>query len=82
MRQLDFYTKPDCPLCDDAFPKVARLAQRFGLGVRRVDIRTDPELLERHRHRIPVIELEGRELAWGRISERGLERALRKLLEG
>lgn len=81
MKELTFYTKPGCPLCDESYPKVSRLADRYGLVVTRVDIETDPRLLERHKHRIPVVELEGCELAWGRISERGLEKALRRLLD-
>ena len=80
MKEITYYTKPDCPLCDESYPKVARLAARYGIAVTRVDIETDSVLFERHRHRIPVVELAGRELAWGRISERGLERELRKAL--
>jgi hypothetical protein len=41
--------------------------------VETVDIEAHPELFERHRYRIPVVELDGREIAWGRISEKGLE---------
>ncbi len=80
MKGITYYSKPDCPLCDESYPKVARLAARHGLVVTRVNIETDSVLFERHKHRIPVVELAGRELAWGRISERGLERELRKAL--
>ncbi len=81
MRQITYYTKPNCPLCDESYPKVSRLAERYGLALTRVDIETDPELFDLHRYRIPVVELEGHELAWGRISERGLERKLRTALK-
>ncbi len=80
MRQITYYTKPNCSLCDESYPKVSRLAERYGLALTRVDIETDPGLFDLHRYRIPVVELEGHELAWGRISERGLERKLRQAL--
>jgi hypothetical protein len=43
-----------------------------------VNIADDPELLERHGQRIPVVEVDGDVIAWGRISERALRLALRK----
>ena len=79
MKELTFYTKPDCPLCEESYPKVERLAQRYGLGIKRVNIETDRRLFKRHKHRIPVVELAGRELAWGRISEKGLDRILQRM---
>jgi len=76
MNVLTFYTKPGCSLCDQGYPLVEELAERFGLEVRRVDIRSDPALVERHGQRIPVLELDGEELGWGRLSARALERNL------
>ena len=81
MRQITYYTKPNCPLCEESYPKVSRLARRYSLSLSRVDIEADPELFNRHRYRIPVVELDGKELAWGRISERGLERRLKEALD-
>ena len=75
-----FYSKPDCPLCDEGFRKVARLAGLHGLVVKKVDIEGDPGLFERYRYRIPVVEYDGEELGWGRLSERGLERKLERRL--
>lgn len=78
-RILTLYSKADCPLCEEAYPLVSRLARRHGLVVETVDIATDPDLLERHRLRIPVLELDGVELGWGRLSERALARRLESL---
>lgn len=75
---LRFYSKRDCPLCDKALPLVRRLAGRHGLRLERVDIESDPVLRVRHGQRIPVVELAGRTLGWGRLSERALERELSK----
>lgn len=77
MNELTFYTKPGCSLCDQGYPLVEALAERFGLTLRRVDILTDPALVERHGQRIPVVELDGEELGWGRLSARALERKLK-----
>jgi glutaredoxin len=79
-RVLTYYTKAECPLCEKSRPVVERLSRRFGLGVRDVDVASDPALLERHGTRIPVLELDGDELGWGLLSERALERELRNRL--
>jgi hypothetical protein len=76
--ELRFYSKPDCCLCDAAIEPVTVVAREAGLEVVKVNIAGDPELLERHGQRIPVVELEGEVVAWGRISERALRLALRK----
>jgi glutaredoxin len=77
---ITFYSKPDCPLCDEGLAKVQVMAGRHGLRVEKVDIAGDPRLQERHRFRIPVVEFRGVELGWGRLSERGMEKRLRELL--
>jgi hypothetical protein len=56
---VTLYGKPDCHLCDDAEERLASLSRRVGLTYRKVDIQSSPELLERFRYRIPVIEVEG-----------------------
>lgn len=75
---LTLYSKPDCCLCDQGLPIVERLADRYRLTVEKVDITSDPRLYELHGERIPVVELDGEELGWGRLSERALERKLEK----
>ena len=76
MPTLKLYSKPDCCLCDQGLPLVERLARRHGLQMEKVDISADPRLQELHGERIPVVELDGVELGWGRLSERALERKL------
>ena len=79
MTKLLFYTKRNCPLCVEGFAKTKRLAKEFGLEIEKVDIESDSTLYERFKERIPVVEADdGDELAWGRISERGLAHALRR----
>jgi len=76
--KLRFYSKPDCCLCDAALDPVKRVAREARLEIVKVNIADDPELLERHGQRIPVVEVDGDVIAWGRISERALRLALRK----
>lgn len=79
--ELVFYTRPDCPLCDKSWPIAEALAVRRGLRLRQVNIETDSHLEARHGHRIPVIELDGVVLGWGRLSERALARTLTQMLD-
>jgi len=76
--KLHFYSKPGCCLCDAAVEPVAVVAREAGLDVLKVNIVDDPGLVERHGQRIPVVELDGEVIAWGRISERAFRLALRK----
>ncbi|MCH2170180.1 H(+)/Cl(-) exchange transporter ClcA [Myxococcota bacterium] len=76
--RLVFYCKQDCPLCEKGHAVVAALAERFGLELVPTDVGPDAELLERHGERLPVVEFEGIELGCGRLSERDLERELRR----
>jgi glutaredoxin len=82
LRTLIFYSKPGCHLCDEGLAKVREIARRHGLSIEEVDILSDPALQAKHGERIPVVELDGEELGWGRVSGKALERALaRRLLE-
>jgi glutaredoxin len=82
LAKLLFYSKPDCPLCDEGFEKVKRLAQRHRLEVEKVNLESDPQLFEKHRHRVPVVLLGETELGWGRLSERALELKLSRACSG
>jgi glutaredoxin len=65
------YSKPGCHLCDQAAAILDRLAQEIDLSWRRQDIRSDPDLWERFRYTIPVIEIDGGvQLAWPTTPER------------
>ena len=78
--QISFYTKQDCPLCDTGLVKLAPLADKLGLEIVKIDIESDPDLLERYRWRIPVAVLRQEELGWGRLSSGALERRFREVL--
>ena len=70
------YSKPDCPLCDEARQALGRVRGRVAFDLDELDITTDGELEARLRERIPVIALDGEELFDFHVDEEALERRL------
>ena len=57
------YSRPDCHLCDEARAGLEEMrAEGSGFELREVDIDSDDELLRAYLERIPVIEIDGREV--------------------
>ena len=74
---ITLYGKAGCHLCDEAREVLEDLAGGIAFDLREVDIRGDPALFERYRERIPVVTLDGAEVAEGRIDADALAAALR-----
>jgi len=72
------YTKDECPLCDQAKGILDRLAGEGLLSWQTVDIEEDPTLSSRYWDKIPVVQLDGGQLWYGKISEFRLRQALRE----
>lgn len=53
-----FYTKPDCPLCEDASNLLEVASHHWPLEVRTVNILTDRTLYDLYWNRIPVLEFD------------------------
>jgi glutaredoxin len=70
------YSKPDCPLCDEARGALVRVRGRTPFDLAEVDITTDPGLEAAYRERIPVIAVDGEELFDFHVDEPALERRL------
>ena len=73
------YGKPECPLCEKAIAILERLQREFGFRIDRVDITEEPGLFSRYRERIPVVVLDGQEVAWGIVTIPALRSALIRL---
>ena len=73
---ITIYSKPDCHLCDRAKEVVERCRRKTDFTIEVIDISQDPELYERYRNDIPVILLDGREIARHFIRERQLLKLL------
>lgn len=71
-RKITIYSKPGCHLCDRAKEVVERCRQKTNFTVEVIDISQHPELLDRYRNDIPVILLDGNEIARHVVRERQL----------
>ena len=65
------YGKAECHLCADAEAILARVASELDVTYQKVDITESPDLFERFRYRIPVVEVPGGQtLDWPTTPER------------
>ena len=76
------YTRPDCPLCRELAPALARAAELYGLAVEEVNVERDPALEAQFGGRLPVLVVRGEEVVAGKVSEEALFAALRRVLGG
>jgi len=72
---LEFYTRAGCGLCDRAAQLVAREAR--AAIVRTIDVDTDPELVRRYGVRVPVVRVDGVEVAELEVAPGQVRRAVR-----
>ena len=72
MALITIYSKPGCHLCDRAKEVIDRCRAKVEFAIEIVDISQNPELLERYRDDIPVILLDGNEIARHFVRERKL----------
>ncbi|HXI83401.1 MAG TPA: glutaredoxin family protein [Verrucomicrobiae bacterium] len=77
MALITIYSKPDCHLCERAKEVIERCHEKVDFAVEIIDISQNPELLERYRDDIPVILLDGNEIARHFVRERKLLELLR-----
>ncbi|KGX86221.1 glutaredoxin family protein [Pontibacillus litoralis] len=63
------YGKPNCPLCEEAKEIIKRLKKEYDFNLIEKDIYADEQLLEKYMLKIPVIEMNGKEVDYGRINE-------------
>lgn len=76
-RRVTLYTRAGCHLCERAEVAVRRVA-RGRAEVELVDIDRDPALRDRYTVRVPVVEVDGREVAEFEVDLAALRAALRR----
>ena len=78
MHRVTFYTKADCTLCDAALYVVKRVQARVLFELEMVDISApgNERWLEKYKHDIPVVHINGVEFCRHRVDERTLFDAL------
>jgi glutaredoxin len=74
--RLKLYTKPGCPLCEEARELLDELKGELPLEVETVNIYESPELFERYRYRVPVIRREETDVLELKFTLEDLRRAL------
>ncbi len=67
------YSRDGCCLCDEVQAALADLRTRLPFEIETVDIDTAAHLRARHGERIPVVEVNGREIGAGRVPATLLE---------
>jgi glutaredoxin len=64
MTVVTLYTRPGCHLCDEAREVILSLRKpETSFELREIDIESDPGLHARYLERIPVVEVNGEEVA-------------------
>jgi glutaredoxin len=63
------YVGRDCHLCEIARSQLAALREELGFELREVDVTGVPELEQRYRRWLPVVELDGERLSVYRVEE-------------
>ena len=71
---LVVYSRPGCHLCDEAMTQLRGLRGELGFTLTEVDITTDDALHARYLERIPVLVLDGEEIADFFVDEADLRR--------
>ena len=71
------YSKPRCPLCAEAHRVLEEIRTRLPFSLEVVDVRDRPETWEQYRHAVPVVTVDGVEVARLRLDPAALEARLR-----
>lgn len=74
--RVEFYTKPECPLCDEGHEIVEEVCRKLAQDWTQVSIFSSEELYQRFRYLVPVLCVDGRVVATLRFNARELEATL------
>ncbi|WP_066314508.1 glutaredoxin family protein [Bacillus sp. FJAT-29814] len=66
---ITLYTRKGCPLCDKAKAAILELEGEWDFTLEEVDIEQDDELHERYGLMIPVVHIDGEEVAYGFVTK-------------
>lgn len=76
MKQVFLYTKQGCPLCEEAKNLLEELKREFEFQINEIDIYQDDALLEKYQLMIPVVEVDGEVVAFGKVEKYVLRKRL------
>ena len=69
---VTFYTKPNCPLCDKALEQIELARREMAFDLVEVNILSDPEIYQRYKNDIPVLQINGVEAFRHRLTQADL----------
>ena len=75
--KIIFYTKPHCPLCDEALTILRNLQDQWRFELSEVNILEDPALYEKYQYDIPVAEWGGQEIFRHAVDAKAFRKALK-----
>jgi glutaredoxin len=76
MRTVMLYGRPGCHLCDDARAALERVRATVPFRLEEVDIEQHDDLMRRYLERIPVVAVDGEEVAELFVDEEAFRRNL------
>lgn len=77
--RVTLYGRPGCTLCDQAEQFLRRISRRTPLAIDLVNIETDEALHRRYLFEIPVVAVDGVEIAKAPIFEHALAERIEEL---
>lgn len=75
--KLTFFTKENCGLCNEAKEIIESLRLEHKIEVTEIDIYSYDELLEKYQLMIPVIQINGETIAYGKIHKNDILNAIK-----
>ncbi|GAA0499324.1 hypothetical protein GCM10008986_28090 [Salinibacillus aidingensis] len=75
-----FYTKENCPLCDEARSLLMLLQTEYEFNIEEKDIYQDDQLLEKYQISIPVIRVDGEEIDGSQMNLQQIRKVFDKKL--
>ena len=76
MRLVTIYCKPDCEMCREAEGVIRQVATRRRFRLEKRNVLDDPVLREEFGALVPVVHVDGQEIARHRLTAFALEAAL------
>lgn len=65
--KLTLFTKENCGLCEEAKDAIRLVQSEYEIEINEIDIYSDDALLEEFQLMIPVIQMNGETVAYGKI---------------
>jgi glutaredoxin len=75
--KLTFFTKENCGLCNEAKEIIESLRLEHEIEVTEIDIYSYDALLEKYQLMIPVIQINGQTIAYGKIHKNDILNAIK-----